>query len=255
VRPTTTTTSARRHNGPTGTNNPTADTRDPDGSPVVVERFSGAQPEVGSGDGQNGQHLYTVKVPSIIQSCPDCHLPTTPTDGQPPCSCGQYWGVLSPVKPSGEAWEGFLHMLLTRSGGLCEARTPWCLAGRSGSLASLSRDRVSIHHRQPRGRGGTRRYDRWVPEAGRMVEQLPTFAEAVAICGTGTTGCHGFIEDNRALMYMLGWLVPMPVPGRPVTAATDPASVVLVLPTRRRVLLDPHAPFYVPAPDGWRWAA
>jgi len=255
VRPTPQTPPARPCSAATDTNTTPEVTFDTGASPVAAGGFAGAALVGGREDGQNGQDLYVVKDSTVNQACPDCRHLTTPTDGQPGCSCGQYQGVLSPVRPDGEAWQGFLHMLLTRSGGLCEARTPACLAGRGGTLATLPRDRVSIHHRQPRGRGGTRRYDRWVPEAGAMVEQLPTFAEAVALCGTGNVGCHGFIEAHRALMYMLGGLVPMPVPGRPLTAATDPARVVLVLPTKRRVLLDPWAPFYVPAPDGWRWAA
>lgn len=53
----------------------------------------------------------------------------------------------------------------------------------------------SIHHRFPRRMGGTkdvRSYD---------------LRNLVTLCGTGTTGCHGWVESNRALAYLGGWLV------------------------------------------------
>lgn len=48
----------------------------------------------------------------------------------------------------------------------------------------------SVHHRLPRGRGGT--------------DRLSTLA---LLCGSGTTGCHGQVESRRALAYLDGWLV------------------------------------------------
>lgn len=53
----------------------------------------------------------------------------------------------------------------------------------------------SIHHRSPRGMGGTRLT--WVG--------LP--ANGVVLCGTGTTGCHGKVESDRKTAYGNGWLV------------------------------------------------
>lgn len=53
----------------------------------------------------------------------------------------------------------------------------------------------SIHHRVPRRMGGTkdiRSYD---------------MRNLVTLCGSGTTGCHGWVESNRALAYLGGWLV------------------------------------------------
>ena len=32
-------------------------------------------------------------------------------------------------------------------------------------------------------------------------------ANLVCLCGTGTTGCHGWVEANRADARDLGWLV------------------------------------------------
>jgi hypothetical protein len=41
-------------------------------------------------------------------------------------------------------------------------------------------------------------------------------ANILLTCGTGTTGCHGMIESNRAIAYTRGWLVKR---------GQDPASV------------------------------
>ena len=48
----------------------------------------------------------------------------------------------------------------------------------------------SIQHRKPRGQGGT-----------NAVSNL------LAVCGSGTTGCHGHMESYRTEAYDLGWLV------------------------------------------------
>lgn len=53
----------------------------------------------------------------------------------------------------------------------------------------------SIHHRRPRGAGGTTL--RWVSLA----------ANGVTLCGSGTTGCHGWVERERTKAFDLGLLV------------------------------------------------
>lgn len=53
----------------------------------------------------------------------------------------------------------------------------------------------SIHHRTPRGMGGTRD-----PKVN-----LP--ANLLLLCGSGTTGCHGWVEANRERARELGYLV------------------------------------------------
>lgn len=55
----------------------------------------------------------------------------------------------------------------------------------------------SIHHRLPRGMGGTRRDDVNSP------------ANLVILCGTGASGCHGIVESQRGTAYDLGFLVRM----------------------------------------------
>lgn len=34
-----------------------------------------------------------------------------------------------------------------------------------------------------------------------------TTANLVTLCGTGVTGCHGWVESHRAVAYEQGWLV------------------------------------------------
>lgn len=64
---------------------------------------------------------------------------------------------------------------------------------------SVSRTDDSLHHRIPRGRGGE-----------NSAENL------LLLDGSGTTGCHGWAEQNRTAAYRLGYLVPTGV---------DPADV------------------------------
>lgn len=53
----------------------------------------------------------------------------------------------------------------------------------------------SIHHRRCRGMGGTS----WF--GANLTSNL------LAVCGSGTTGCHGWIETHRAEAMASGWLV------------------------------------------------
>lgn len=65
-------------------------------------------------------------------------------------------------------------------------------------VAHLERGREwSIHHRRPRGSGGTSLA--WVNEAANLV----------ILCGSGTTGCHGVVEQARAAARAAGFLVPL----------------------------------------------
>ena len=54
---------------------------------------------------------------------------------------------------------------------------------------------VSLHHRKPRKMGGSR--DTTLNEPSNLM----------MICGSGTSGCHGYVESNRELSYTNGWLV------------------------------------------------
>lgn len=55
----------------------------------------------------------------------------------------------------------------------------------------------SMHHRRPRGAGGTSLA--WVGMA----------ANALTLCGSGTTGCHGWVESHRTEALELGYLISM----------------------------------------------
>lgn len=61
--------------------------------------------------------------------------------------------------------------------------------------------RYSLHHRKPRSQGGA-----------------DTPANLITLCGTGTTGCHGWIESWRDAAGDAGWLVPR---------GADPAGVAV----------------------------
>jgi hypothetical protein len=67
---------------------------------------------------------------------------------------------------------------------------------------------VSLHHRLPRGMGGSSHPDRH------------SSSNLMAVCGTGTTGCHGVIESYRAQAYEHGWLV---------RRGQDPAEVEVLI--------------------------
>lgn len=53
----------------------------------------------------------------------------------------------------------------------------------------------SIHHRIPRGMGGTR----------SAAINHPT--NLMLLCGSGVTGCHGWVESNRDAARNIGFLV------------------------------------------------
>ena len=52
----------------------------------------------------------------------------------------------------------------------------------------------SLHHRKAKGMGG----DRW---ANRL-------SNLILLCGSGTTGCHGWVTEHPELAYEAGWSVP-----------------------------------------------
>lgn len=53
----------------------------------------------------------------------------------------------------------------------------------------------SVHHRSPRGMGGSK-----APHVNRP-------ANLVTLCGSGVTGCHGWVESHREQATTDGWLV------------------------------------------------
>jgi hypothetical protein len=147
------------------------------------------------------------------------------------CQCGRIW-----ADPGAEAgvldWQHLGTLLTIRSGAKCEIRSPECLAARwDGHLAALSSRDTSIHHRRPRGMGGTRRAD------------VHSLAALINACGDGVRGCHGYVEAHAAWAEPRGFKV--------TNHGGDDGDILtrpIVLYSGRRVLLDPLAPYYQPAP-------
>lgn len=67
--------------------------------------------------------------------------------------------------------------------------------GRSlGRCVGCGSSQVTAQHRRARGMGGT--------------SQTLGHEYGVALCGSGTTGCHGWAEHNPADAELLGWRLP-----------------------------------------------
>lgn len=76
-------------------------------------------------------------------------------------------------------------LVLTRSGYKCER----CYGRLDEGYG------FSVHHRLPRGMGGTK---------GREIHQA---SYLLVLCGSGVTGCHGWVEVNRTQALTLGLLI------------------------------------------------
>lgn len=82
-----------------------------------------------------------------------------------------------------------LHLVFTRDEGCC---------ARCGAPITGARGRDwSLHHRRPRGSGGTSLA--WVNLPGNLV----------MLCGSGVTACHGDVESYRMAAMSAGFLVSM----------------------------------------------
>ena len=71
-----------------------------------------------------------------------------------------------------------------------------CARCGTGLNFALRGSQWSLHHRRPRGMGGTK--EAWVNQPANLVP----------LCGTGVTGCHSWVESHRQDARDLGWLVP-----------------------------------------------
>lgn len=81
-----------------------------------------------------------------------------------------------------------------------DAATRALVARRCGECCEVCgvslRDMVaSLHHRLPRRMGGT------------VNPAVNSAANLLYVCGSGTTGCHGLIESQRATSYLMGLLL------------------------------------------------
>lgn len=59
----------------------------------------------------------------------------------------------------------------------------------------------SAHHRMPRQMGGVGRKD------GDLAREIASITNCLILCGSGTTGCHGWVEKYRAIAEDLGYIV------------------------------------------------
>lgn len=116
---------------------------------------------------------------------------------------------------SGEFPERARRIIIERAGRCCE---------RCGRYAEGG----SIHHRTPRGMGGSR---------DPLISTVPN---GVLLCGSGTSGCHGWVETHRAEARADGWLVPRGV---------DPATVPVRHVHFGLVYLDPDGMYLFELPD------
>lgn len=80
--------------------------------------------------------------------------------------------------PKGAITEHSRALVRARSGGMCE-------------VCGLT-PATNIHHRRARGMGGTRR-------------AIHTPDWLLHLCGSGTQGCHGYVEAHPELSYAKGW--------------------------------------------------
>ena len=111
-------------------------------------------------------------------------------------------------------------LVLDRAGYRCE------ICGRLLHDGTMWTQAYSVHHRRPRGMGGTTD-----PSAN-------TPANLMLLCGTGTTGCHGYLESRRALARHGGWLL---------TQQQDPTTVPVIVHTRGRTLLTVDGRYEAPS--------
>lgn len=77
----------------------------------------------------------------------------------------------------------------------CLERAQYCCEIHGGELGHIRGLDWSVHHRIPRGMGGSRRGGLNLPPA------------VLVVCGSGTTGCHQVIESHRSAAYRAGWLL------------------------------------------------
>ena len=90
-------------------------------------------------------------------------------------------------------------------------RMGWPLCERCGRAPG-----TNAHHRRPRGAGGTKRPDTNLP------------SNLLWLCGSGTTGCHGWVESHREEAYEHGWLVRQSASPREVPVRIHDRGLVVL---------------------------
>jgi hypothetical protein len=96
----------------------------------------------------------------------------------------------------------------------------------------------STQHRLPRGRGGDRN-----PRIN-----LPS--NLLIVCGSGTTGCHGLVEDQlRAASYEVGWLLHRCACALPFDCEHSPRKKPVLVLRSRWMLLNDDASYTLVIPQ------
>ena len=134
----------------------------------------------------------------------------------PPDGAGRAKGGKRAKEPTRDVRD----VVAARSKGRCEVRLDGCLG-----------DATNVHHRQRRGEG------------------VHTAANLLHLCGSGTTGCHGWITEHPAASRDAGWMV---------SAWADPAAEPVIIAGRGLVWLtedgkyvgEVRGPLPCPACDG-----
>lgn len=109
-------------------------------------------------------------------------------------------------KPTGPV-QSIRHLVMNR----CAARCEVCGRRTDGHTP------FNIHHRKPRGMGGTTN------------ERTNLPSNLLFVCGTGTTGCHGWIESHREEAHRRGLILRQ---------SEDPRTAPVTLYDHRTVYLD-----------------
>lgn len=89
------------------------------------------------------------------------------------------------VKPPLQVTEETRFLVYARAGYRCER----CFKKLLGVFGA------SVHHRRPRMMGGSKK-----PELHKP-------ANLIVLCGSGTSGCHGWVESNRDKAREHGYLI------------------------------------------------
>lgn len=82
----------------------------------------------------------------------------------------------------------------------------------------------SIQHRKARGMGGTKD------------EEINSPVNLIVLCGSGTTGCHGYVETHREEARERGWAV---------SQWADPADIPVSYPDGPRFLFPDGSYTYI----------
>ncbi|WP_018501893.1 HNH endonuclease [Parafrankia discariae] len=109
------------------------------------------------------------------------------------------------ARPTDEIPADTRRLVLARAGGRCES-----------CAGDLDISRYSLHHRRPKGMGGSRATDLHSP------------TNLLVLCGRGADGCHGDVHGHPVAARDAGMLV---------RRAADPARVSVLIHGTRRVLL------------------